>query len=87
MTSPWGMAISPRRITVSTVGLLPMMERLLSDTSVNLAVSLHATTDEVRDRITPINERYPIEQLFETCERLPLKRRSRITFEYVMLAG
>ena len=81
------MAISPRRITVSTVGLLPMMERLLTDTSVNLAVSLHATTNEVRDRIAPINERYPLEQMLETCERLPLKRRSRITFEYVMLAG
>ncbi len=87
MTSPWGMAISPRRITVSTVGLLPMMERLLADTPVNLAVSLHATTDEVRDRIAPINRRYPLKQLLDTCARLPLKRRNRITFEYVMLAG
>ncbi len=87
MTSPWGMGISPRRITVSTVGLLPMMERLLADTSVNLAVSLHATTDEVRSRIAPINQRYPIRQLLDTCAKLPLKRRSRITFEYVMLSG
>ncbi len=87
MTAPWGMAISPRRITVSTVGLLPMMERLLADTSVNLAVSLHATTDEVRDRIAPINQRYPLRQLLDTCAKLPLKRRNRITFEYVMLAG
>ncbi|HKN00238.1 MAG TPA: 23S rRNA (adenine(2503)-C(2))-methyltransferase RlmN [Candidatus Binataceae bacterium] len=87
MTAPWGMAISPRRITVSTVGLLPMMERLLADTPVNLAVSLHATTDEVRDRIAPINRRYPLAELLDTCARLPLKRRSRITFEYVMLAG
>jgi len=87
MTAPWAMAISPRRITVSTVGVLPMMERLLTDTSVNLAVSLHATTDDVRDRIAPINQRYPLKQLLETCARLPLKRRSRITFEYVMLSG
>ena len=87
MTEPWAMAISPRRITVSTVGLLPMMERLLADTSVNLAVSLHATTNEIRDRVAPINERYPLEQLLDTCSRLPLKRRNRITFEYVMLAG
>ena len=87
MSAPWGMAISPRRITVSTVGLLPMMERLLTDTAVNLAVSLHATTNEVRDRIAPINRRYPLEQLFETCGRLPLKRRNRITFEYVMLSS
>ena len=87
MTAPWGMAISPRRITVSTVGLPPTMARLLAETSVNLAVSLHATTDRVRDRLAPINERYPLEQLLEACSRLPLKRRSRVTFEYVMLAG
>jgi 23S rRNA (adenine2503-C2)-methyltransferase len=87
MTASWGMAISPRRITVSTVGLLPMMRRLLDDTSVNLAVSLHATTDEVRDRIAPINQRYPLRELLDTCSKLPLKRRSRITFEYVMLSG
>lgn len=87
MTAGWGMAISPRRITVSTVGLVPMMERMLAEAPVNLAVSLHATTNELRDRIAPINRRYPIEQLLDACRRLPLKRRSRITFEYVMLAG
>jgi 23S rRNA (adenine2503-C2)-methyltransferase len=63
------------------------MARLLAETSVNLAVSLHATTDELRDRLAPINERYPLQQLLEACSRLPLKRRNRVTFEYVMLAG
>jgi 23S rRNA (adenine2503-C2)-methyltransferase len=87
MTSDWGMGISPRRITVSTVGLVPMMERLLIETPVNLAVSLHATTNELRDRLAPINKRYPLEVLLEACRSLPIKRRSRITFEYVMLAG
>jgi 23S rRNA (adenine2503-C2)-methyltransferase len=87
MTAPWGMTISPRRITVSTVGLPPTMARLLAETSVNLAVSLHATTDEVRNRLAPINQRYPLARLLEACSRLPLRRRSRITFEYVMLAG
>ena len=87
MTSEWGMGISPRRITVSTVGLVPMMERLLGETPVNLAVSLHATTNELRDRLAPINRRYPLEILLDTCRNLPIKRRSRITFEYVMLAG
>jgi 23S rRNA (adenine2503-C2)-methyltransferase len=87
MTAPWGMTISPRRITVSTVGLPPTMARLLAETSVNLAVSLHATTDEVRNRLAPINQRYPLAQLIEACSRLPLRRRSRVTFEYVMLAG
>jgi len=87
MTSDWGMGISPRRITVSTVGLVPMMERLLSETPVNLAVSLHATTNELRDRLAPINQRYRLEVLLDACRKLPIKRRSRITFEYVMLAG
>jgi 23S rRNA (adenine2503-C2)-methyltransferase len=87
MTAPWGMAISPRRITVSTVGIVPMMEKLLAELPVNLAVSLHATTDEARDRIAPINRRYPLAELIRACRRLPLKARSRITFEYVMLAG
>jgi 23S rRNA (adenine2503-C2)-methyltransferase len=87
MTSEWGMGISPRRITVSTVGLVPMMERLLAEIPVNLAVSLHATTNELRDRLAPINKRYPLEVLLGACRNLPLKRRARITFEYVMLAG
>jgi 23S rRNA (adenine2503-C2)-methyltransferase len=86
MTSPWAMGISPRRITVSTVGLVPMIEKLMADTTVHLAVSLTATTNELRDRLAPINRRYPLEQLIETCRRLDLGRR-RITFEYVMLAG
>ncbi len=86
MTAPWGMGISPRRITVSTVGLVPMIEKLMAETSVNLAVSLTATTEELRNRLAPINRRYPLEQLLETCRRLDLGRR-RITFEYVMLAG
>ena len=85
MTADWGLSLSPRRITVSTVGLTPMMERLLNDFPVNLAVSLHATTDQLRDRLAPINRRYPLQELMETCRQLPLNRRSRITFEYVML--
>jgi 23S rRNA (adenine2503-C2)-methyltransferase len=88
MTSEWGMGISPRRLTVSTVGLVPPMGRLLADfPSINLAVSLHATTDELRDRIAPINRRYPLKTLIDACRALPIKRRDRVTFEYVMLAG
>ncbi len=86
MTAQWGMGISPRRITVSTVGLVPMIEKLMAETAVHLAVSLTATTNELRDRLAPINRRYPLEQLLEACRRLDLGRR-RITFEYVMLAG
>ncbi len=85
MTAEWGLGISPRRITVSTVGLVPMMTRLLTDFQVHLAVSLHATTNELRDRLAPINRRYPLEVLIDACAKLPIQRRRRITFEYVML--
>ena len=79
--------ISPRRITVSTSGLAPRIVRLGQDTSVNLAVSLNATTDEVRSRIMPINRRYNIAEVLEACRAFPLSNRRRITFEYVLLAG
>lgn len=85
MTAEWGLGISPRRITISTVGLVPMMTRLLTDFQVHLAVSLHATTNELRDRLAPINRRYPLEALIDACAKLPIQRRRRITFEYVML--
>jgi 23S rRNA (adenine2503-C2)-methyltransferase len=83
-----GMAVVPRRITLSTVGLVPAMERLAREPIMpNLAVSLHATTDAQRDRLVPINRKYPLEALIDACKRFPLKRRSRITFEYVLLDG
>ena len=87
LTAPWGVGLSPRRITVSTVGLVPQMKRLLEDTTVNLAVSLSATTDEVRARLMPVNRKYPLQTLLSACRELPLPRRKRITFEYVMLEG
>jgi 23S rRNA (adenine2503-C2)-methyltransferase len=83
-----GMAVAPRRITLSTVGLVPAMEKLAQEPIMpNLAVSLHATTDAQRDRLVPINRKYPLEALIDACKRFPLKRRSRITFEYVLLDG
>ena len=81
-----GMAISPRRVTLSTVGVLPALERLATEAVMpNLAISLHATTEAQRDLLVPINRKYSIEELLNTCRRFPLKRRERITFEYVML--
>jgi len=85
MTARWGLGISPRRITVSTVGLIPQLERLVRDTRVNIAVSLSAAYDELRSRIMPINRRYPLSELIDACRRLELPRRKRVTFEYVML--
>jgi 23S rRNA (adenine2503-C2)-methyltransferase len=85
---PDGLAISPRRITLSTVGLVPAMERLAAEPFMpNLAVSLHATTEEQRSALVPANRRYGLEEILGACRRFPLKRRGRITFEYVLLAG
>ncbi len=83
-----GLAIPPRRVTLSTVGVIPAMERLAKEPVMpNLAVSLHATTNATRDRIAPINRKYPLEQLLDTCRRFPLNRRRQIMFEYVLLDG
>lgn len=87
LTSPWGLGISPRRITVSTVGLVPQMQELLERTQVNLAVSLTATTEEVRLDLMPVNRRWGLRELLDACRALPLPRRRRITFEYVLLEG
>src|SRR5215468_8938486 len=83
----WGLGISPRRITLSTVGLIPQVQRLMEATRVNLAVSLHASTDELRSRLMPVNRKYSLQQLIECCRSLPIPRRKRITFEYVLLHG
>lgn len=83
----WGVAISPRRITLSTVGLVPQIKQLMEESRVNLAISLHATTDELRSQLMPVNRKYPLGELMECCRSLPLPRRKRITFEYVMLGG
>ena len=81
-----GANFSPRRITLSTVGYVPGIQKLAaSELGVNLAVSLGATTDSVRDVIMPINRRWPIAELLEACRAYPLPRRRRLTFEYVML--
>lgn len=88
LTDDHGLGLSHRKITVSTVGLVPAIKRFgESGIPVNLAVSLNATTDEVRSQIMPINRRFPIAELIDSLKALPLKGRQRITIEYVMLAG
>jgi 23S rRNA (adenine2503-C2)-methyltransferase len=83
-----GLAVHPRRITLSTVGLVPAIERLAGeDVMPRLAVSLHAPTDEQRAALVPVNRKYPIADIIEACRRFPPARRGRITFEYVLLAG
>ena len=81
-----GISLSKRRITLSTAGVVPMMKRAGEELGVNLAVSLHAVTDEIRDRIVPLNKKYPIRELMQACRDYPgLNNARRITFEYVML--
>jgi 23S rRNA (adenine2503-C2)-methyltransferase len=88
LTHELGANLSQRRITVSTVGLVPGIERLGRETlRPNLAVSLNASSDEVRDRIMPVNKKWPIARLLGALQAFPLERRRRITFEYVLLAG
>lgn len=83
-----GLQLSNRRVTVSTCGLVPEMGRLGREIpNVNLAVSLNATTDELRNRIMPVNRSYPIKELLKACREFPLPGRRKITFEYVMLGG
>ncbi|MEC4685352.1 MAG: 23S rRNA (adenine(2503)-C(2))-methyltransferase RlmN [Nitrospirota bacterium] len=80
--------ISRRRITVSTSGVVPGIKRLAGLTpAVNLAVSLNATTDEVREHIMPVNRRYPVKTLLRACREYPLEPRRRITFEYILFEG
>ncbi len=82
-----GIAVSKRRITLSTSGVVPMIRRCGEELAVNLAVSLHAVTDEIRDRIMPINKKYPLAELMRALRDYPTNNARRITFEYVMLKG
>ena len=83
-----GISISKRRITLSTSGIVPEFNRCGLETDVNLAISLHAVTDDVRDILVPINKRYPIKELLNACREYPgVSNSRRITFEYVMLKG
>ena len=83
-----GLALTPRRVTLSTVGILPALERLAREPWLpNLAVSLHATTDRVRHQLVPTSRTQRLRDLVAACRRFPLKHRDRITFEYVLLDG
>ena len=82
-----GISVSKRRITLSTAGVVPNIQRCGEELGVNLAISLHAVTDEIRDAIMPINKKYPLAQLMQACRDYPANNARRITFEYVMLKG
>jgi len=83
-----GFDMHPKRVTLSTVGLVPMMDKLAQeDLMPNLAVSLHAATEEQRRSIVPPTKKYSLQDIIDACKRFPLSKRRRIMFEYVMLAG
>jgi 23S rRNA (adenine2503-C2)-methyltransferase len=88
LAHPWGAGFSPRRITVSTAGLVPGIDKLAQLTPApNLAISLNAATDEVRDQLMPINRKWPLGELLAAARRFPLAHGRKVTFEYVLLAG
>lgn len=88
LNHPKGFDFSPRKLTVSTSGIVPAIQRFADEeVGANLAISLNATTDEVRNVVIPINKRWPLSELLATLRDFPLKKGKRITIEYVMLAG
>ena len=88
LLDPNGMAISPKHVTLSTSGIVPGIERLAQEkVRPKLAISLNASSNEQRDRIMPINRKYPIEKLLDACARYPLRTWEWMTFEYVLLGG
>jgi 23S rRNA (adenine2503-C2)-methyltransferase len=88
MTDEQGMFVSPRRVTLSTSGVVPGIQSLAEEPVIpNLAISLNATTDEVRNQLMPINKKWNIASLLEACRNFPLAQRGRITFEYVLIAN
>lgn len=87
LQAPWGLNFSRRRVTVSTVGLAPLIPRLGEEVPVNLTVSLNAVDDATRSALMPVNDRYPLKEVLAACRRFPLPPHRRITFAYVLLNG
>jgi 23S rRNA (adenine2503-C2)-methyltransferase len=88
INAPWGLGIGARHITVSTSGLAPQIRKLADESlQIRLAVSLHGATDEVRNKIMPINRRYNIEALLSACAYYAARKKQQLTFEYILIAG
>lgn len=88
LTDDEAFSVSPRRITVSTAGMAEELARFAEEAPpIGIAISLHATTDELRDRVMPINRKHPLAELLDAARALPIPKRRRITFEYVLLGG
>jgi 23S rRNA (adenine2503-C2)-methyltransferase len=88
INAPWGLGIGARHITVSTSGLVPQIRKVADEPlQIRLAISLHGATDDVRDQIMPINRRYQIDMLMSACDYYVSRKKQRLTFEYILIAG
>jgi 23S rRNA (adenine2503-C2)-methyltransferase len=88
INAPWALGIGARKITVSTVGLVPRIKQLANDPmQLRLAVSLHGATDEVRERIMPVNKKYPLKELLAACDYYVNTKKRMMTFEYILIDG
>ncbi len=88
LNAPWGLGIGARHITVSTSGLAPQIRKLADEPlQIRLAISLHGATDEVRNQVMPINRRYNLETLLSACDYYVARKKQRLTFEYILIAG
>ncbi len=88
LNSPWGVGLGARHITISTSGLAPQIEKLADQPrQLRLAVSLHGATDEVREKIMPVNRKYPLAVLLDACEYFTQRKKQRLTFEYILIEG
>jgi 23S rRNA (adenine2503-C2)-methyltransferase len=88
MRDDYGFGLANKRVTLSTAGLVPMIDRLSEVSDVSLAVSLHAPTDDLRTELVPLNKKYPIDELLDACVRYAMRKpKTSITFEYTMMQG
>jgi 23S rRNA (adenine2503-C2)-methyltransferase len=88
INAPWGLGMGARHITVSTSGLVPQIRKVADEPlQIRLAISLHGATDDVRDQIMPINRRYKIDMLMSACDYYVSRKKQRLTFEYILIAG
>ncbi|MGD1018057.1 MAG: 23S rRNA (adenine(2503)-C(2))-methyltransferase RlmN [Verrucomicrobiia bacterium] len=88
INAPWGLGIGARKITVSTVGLVPRIKQLADEPmQIRLAVSLHGATDEVRERIMPVNRKFPLKELLAACDYYANTKKRMMTFEYILIDG
>jgi 23S rRNA (adenine2503-C2)-methyltransferase len=87
LTSEWGYAMSPHRITVSTIGIIPGLKRFLSESKCNLAISLHTPFDEERQRLMPVQIAYPIQNVMDEIRSCDFERQRKLSFEYIVFGG